>query len=432
MILFNEIDTSKNSFEDDFSSFLQQKNSINDDLINSVKDIISLVRKNGDESLRSLSLKFDNLDVEDFLLSEEEVKRSLENVDKGLLKSLEYSYNNILSYQSDCFKSLNLKIHDSEIARKFRPVKSVAMYIPGGQASYPSTVLMAAAPAQAAGVKEIYLTTPSVNGVLNDLTIAAATIAGIDKIYKIGGSQAIAAFAFGTEQVPKVDKIIGPGNKYVAEAKRQLYGLVGIDSIAGPSEIVVLSDETSNPELVAWDLMAQAEHDIDASSVLISSSNQVIKEVKEIINKEIKQLERKEIIQKSLEMNGMIVKINSLQESTSIINSLAPEHLHLAYDHNENKEEDNLIAGLILKGIDSANSFSDYVLGPSHILPTSTASRFSSPLSVEDFLVSYSYVSLKKSNDPEKFNDYIEHTSKLAKAEGLSAHAIAAEKRIKF
>lgn len=432
MILFNEIDTSKNSFEDDFSSFLQQKNSINDDLINSVKDIISLVRKNGDESLRSLSLKFDNLDVEDFLLSEEEVQRSLENVDKGLLKSLGYSYNNILSYQSDCFKSLNLKIHDSEIARKFRPVKSVAMYIPGGQASYPSTVLMAAAPAQAAGVKEIYLTTPSVNGVLNDLTIAAATIAGIDKIYKIGGSQAIAAFAFGTEQVPKVDKIIGPGNKYVAEAKRQLYGLVGIDSIAGPSEIVVLSDETSNPELVAWDLMAQAEHDIDASSVLISSSNEVIEEVKEIINKEIKQLERKEIIQKSLEMNGMIVKINSLQESTSIINSLAPEHLHLAYDHNENKEEDNLIAGLILKGIDSANSFSDYVLGPSHILPTSTASRFSSPLSVEDFLVSYSYVSLKKSNDPEKFNDYIEHTSKLAKAEGLSAHAIAAEKRIKF
>ena len=432
MILFNEIDTSKNSFEDDFSSFLQQKNSINDDLINSVKDIISLVRKNGDESLRSLSLKFDNLDVEDFLLSEEEVQRSLENVDKGLLKSLGYSYNNILSYQSDCYKSLNLKIHNSEIARKFRPVKSVAMYIPGGQASYPSTVLMAAAPAQAAGVKEIYLTTPSVNGVLNDLTIAAATIAGIDKIYKIGGSQAIAAFAFGTEQVPKVDKIIGPGNKYVAEAKRQLYGLVGIDSIAGPSEIVVLSDETSNPELVAWDLMAQAEHDIDASSVLISSSNQVIKEVKEIINKEIKQLERKEIIQKSLEMNGMIVKINSLQESTSIINSLAPEHLHLAYDHNENKEEDNLIAGLILKGIDSANSFSDYVLGPSHILPTSTASRFSSPLSVEDFLVSYSYVSLKKSNDPEKFNDYIEHTSKLAKAEGLSAHAIAAEKRIKF
>lgn len=432
MILFNEIDTSKNSFEDDFSSFLQQKNSINDDLINSVKDIISLVRKNGDESLRSLSLKFDNLDVEDFLLSEEEVQRSLENVDKGLLKSLGYSYNNILSYQSDCYKSLNLKIHNSEIARKFRPVKSVAMYIPGGQASYPSTVLMAAAPAQAAGVKEIYLTTPSVNGVLNDLTIAAATIAGIDKIYKIGGSQAIAAFAFGTEQVPKVDKIIGPGNKYVAEAKRQLYGLVGIDSIAGPSEIVVLSDETSNPELVAWDLMAQAEHDIDASSVLISSSNEVIEEVKEIINKEIKQLERKEIIQKSLEMNGMIVKINSLQESTRIINSLAPEHLHLAYDHNENKEEDNLIAGLILKGIDSANSFSDYVLGPSHILPTSTASRFSSPLSVEDFLVSYSYVSLKKSNDPEKFNDYIEHTSKLAKAEGLSAHAIAAEKRIKF
>ena len=431
MIRFDQIDTSKSSFEDEFSSFLKQKNFINNALVNTVKDIISSVRENGDESLKSLSMKFDNLQVDDFLLTKDEIQKSLLTIDKDLISSLEYSYANILSYQSECFESLNLINQESDVTRKFRPVNSVAMYIPGGQASYPSTVLMAAAPAQAAGVKEIFLTTPTVNGLLNDLTVAAASVAGVEKIYRLGGSQAIAAFALGTEQIPKVDKIIGPGNKYVAEAKRQLYGEVGIDSIAGPSEIVVLSDDSSDPELVAWDLMAQAEHDVDASSVLVSCSDKIIQDVKEIINYEIEHLERKEIIKASLEKNGLIIKIDSLQESSRIINRLAPEHLHLAYDHNQNEEEDNFIAGLILKGADSANSFSDYVLGPSHILPTNTSSRFSSPLSVEDFLVSYSYVSLDKTKDPKRFNEFISHTSKLAKAEGLSAHAIAAEKRFK-
>ena len=431
MIQFDQIDISKSSFEDEFSSFLKQKNFINNELVNTVKDIISSVRENGDESLKSLSMKFDNLQVDDFLLTKDEIQKSLLTIDKDLISSLEYSYANILSYQSECFESLNLINQESDITRKFRPVNSVAMYIPGGQASYPSTVLMAAAPAQAAGVKEIFLTTPTVDGLLNDLTVAAASVAGVEKIYRLGGSQAIAAFALGTEQIPKVDKIIGPGNKYVAEAKRQLYGEVGIDSIAGPSEIVVLSDDSSDPELVAWDLMAQAEHDVDASSVLVSCSDKIIQDVKEIINYEIEYLERKEIIKASLEKNGLIIKIDSLQESSRIINRLAPEHLHLAYDHNQNEEEDNFIAGLILKGADSANSFSDYVLGPSHILPTNTSSRFSSPLSVEDFLVSYSYVSLDKTKDPKRFNEFISHTSKLAKAEGLSAHAIAAEKRFK-
>tara|TARA_Y100001970_G_scaffold18247_1_gene20491 strand:- start:3249 stop:4547 length:1299 start_codon:yes stop_codon:yes gene_type:complete len=431
MIQFDEIDISKSSFEDEFSFFLKKKNFINNELVNTVKDIISSVRENGDESLKSLSLKFDNLQVDDFLLTKNEIEKSLTTIDKDLLSSLEYSYANILSYHSECFESLNLINQESDITRKFRPVNSVAMYIPGGQASYPSTVLMAAAPAQAAGVKEIFLTTPTVDGLLNNLTVAAASVAGVEKIYRVGGSQAIAAFALGTKQIPKVDKIIGPGNKYVAEAKRQLYGEVGIDSIAGPSEIVVLSDDTSDPELVAWDLMAQAEHDVDASSVLVSCSDKIIKDVKEIINYEIQYLERKEIIKASLEKNGLIIKIDSLEGSSSIINRLAPEHLYLAYDHNQNEEEGNFIAGLILKGSDSANSFSDYVLGPSHILPTNTSSRFSSPLSVEDFLVSYSYVSLDKTKDPKRFNEFISHTSKLAKAEGLSAHAIAAEKRLK-
>ena len=303
------------------------------------------------------------------------------------------------------------------------------MYIPGGKASYPSTVLMGAAPAIACGVKNISIVSPAQEGKLNPMTIAAAKVVGIDKIYKIGGAQAVAALALGTEQISKVDKIIGPGNVFVAEAKKQLFGEVGIDSIAGPSEIVVLADETSDPKTIAWDLMAQSEHDSDASSILISTSKNIIENVKDIIASEASALERHSIIEDSLNSNGLLVKINDLTEAKDIINQLAPEHLHIAFDHNDYKHEEELIAGLILKGRDSANSFSDYVLGPSHILPTNSSSRFSSPLSVEDFLVSYSYVALDRKNN-KNFEDFIEHTSRIAEAEGLTAHAIAAKKRL--
>jgi histidinol dehydrogenase len=306
------------------------------------------------------------------------------------------------------------------------------MYIPGGQASYPSTVLMAAAPALACGVRNISLTTPAQNGMLNSLTIAAAKVAGIKKIYKIGGAQAIAALALGTDQVSKVDKVIGPGNAFVAEAKKQLFGEVGIDSIAGPSEIVILADDTSDPETIAWDLMAQSEHDSDASAVLISSSDKLIDEVKKIINKEIVSLQRHQIIKDAIESNGLFISINDLGQAKEIINRIAPEHLHIAFDHNHYEEEGSLVAGLIMKGKDSAISLSDYVLGPSHILPTNSSSRFSSPLSVEDFLISYSYVSLNKNKDINQFKKYVDHTSKIARAEGLTAHAIAAEKRLKI
>ena len=247
----------------------------------------------------------------------------------------------------------------------------------------------------------------------------------------MGGAQAIAALALGTEQVAKVEKIVGPGNVFVAEAKKQLFGEVGIDSIAGPSEIVVLADETSDPEIIAWDLMAQAEHDPDASSVLICNSEGIITKVKDVIKKEIESLERGSIITESINSKGLIIKIQDLSQAKNIINMLAPEHLHLSFDHENFRDENELIAGLILKGRDSANSFSDYVLGPSHILPTNSSAKFSSPLSIEDFLVSYSYVSLNKNNDIKKFQEYVEHTSRIANAEGLTAHAVAAEKRLK-
>ena len=430
MIKFKELNSGNKEFSKGFESFLSKRNLVTAEVSNTVRDIISQIRNKGDRALKSLTKEFDNFVADDFFVSEREINEILKDFDKSLIKSLEFSFDKIINFQSECFDSLNLNCSREEITRKFRTIDSVGMYIPGGKASYPSTVLMGAAPAIACGVKKISIASPAQNGALNPSVIAAAKVVGIDRIYKIGGAQAIAALALGTEQISKVEKIIGPGNVYVAEAKKQLFGEVGIDSIAGPSEIVVLADSTSDPETIAWDLMAQSEHDSDASSVLISTSQEVTKKVKNIIASEVSSLDRSSIIEESMNANGLFIKINDLSDAKEIINKLAPEHLHLAFDHNDYDHEEELIAGLILKGRDSANSFSDYVLGPSHILPTNSSSRFSSPLSVEDFLVSYSYVSLDKNKD-KNFNDYVEHTIRIANAEGLTAHAIAAKKRLK-
>ena len=429
MINFRELNSENTEFSESFTSFLSKRTLVTKEVRNTVGDIISQIRNNGDEALKSLTKEFDNFEAEEFIVSEKEINEILKNFDKSLIKSFEFSFDRLINYQSTCFDSLNLDGPKGEITRKFRTIDSVGMYIPGGKASYPSTVLMGSAPAIACGVKQISIASPALNGSLNPMVIAAAKVVGVDKIYKIGGAQAIAALALGTEQISKVEKIIGPGNVYVAEAKKQLFGEVGIDSIAGPSEIVVLADSTSDPETIAWDLMAQSEHDSDASSVLISTSDEITENVKTIISAEVSSLDRSSIIQESINSNGLFIKIKDLTEAKEIINKLAPEHLHIAFDHQDYEYEEELIAGLILKGRDSANSFSDYVLGPSHILPTNSSSRFSSPLSVEDFLVSYSYVSLDKNKD-KNFNEYIEHTTRIANAEGLTAHAIAAKKRL--
>jgi len=430
MLTFSAIKYEDYSFHERLNSYLDRKNQSSSVVAATVAKIISEVRTNGDIALKSFTKDFDNFDCNNFLMSQQEFEQASNDVDHELIESLEFAFENISNYQSKCYESLNLEPPDDDVKRKFRVIDSVGMYIPGGQASYPSTVLMAAAPALACGVRDISLTTPARNGILNSLTIAAAKVAGVNKIYKIGGAQAIAALALGTDQVSKVDKIIGPGNAFVAEAKKQLFGEVGIDSIAGPSEIVILADDTSDPETIAWDLMAQSEHDSDASAVMISSSDKLIDEVKKIINKEIVSLQRHQIIKDAIESNGLFISINDLGQAQEIINRIAPEHLHIAFDHNHYEEEGSLVAGLIMKGKDSAISLSDYVLGPSHILPTNSSSRFSSPLSVEDFLISYSYVSLNKNKDINQFKEYVDHTSKIARAEGLTAHAIAAEKRL--
>ena len=428
MLEIRELNKNQENFVNKFSSFLTSRNKKSHEISSIVNKIISEVREGGDQALREITKRLDDFDCPTFQVTETEINTALKNFDKELIESLEFAFEQLLDYQTKCFNSLNFKNSNEEITRKFRVLDSVGMYVPGGKAAYPSTVLMGATPAIACGVGEISLSSPTQNGVLNPATLAAAKVTGIKKIYRLGGAQAIAALAFGTEQVDKVDKIIGPGNIYVAEAKKQLFGEVGIDSIAGPSEIVILCNETSDPETVAWDLMAQAEHDSDASSILISTSEELISEVKSLIAKNIDTLSRSKIITESLVSNGLIVKIDKLSEAENLINQLIPEHLHIAFEHRF-EEEENLKAGLILKGKDSAVSLSDYVLGPSHILPTSSSARFSSPLSVEDFLVSFSYVSLDRNNNPDIFDKYIKHTSNIARAEGLTAHAIAAEKR---
>ena len=431
MPIFNQLDTKESSFSKSFETYLLERNKVSGEVSQLVSEIILKIRSKGDNALKDLTKEFDGFDSDVFKISSKEINQIIKSCDKDIFKSLEYSFEKILNYQSRCFASLNLEDTDNEITRKFRVIESVGIYVPGGKASYPSTVLMGAAPAIACGVSDISITSPAQNGILNTLTIAAAKVAGIETIYRIGGAQAIAALAIGTDQISKVDKIIGPGNIFVAEAKKQLFGEVGIDSIAGPSEILILADSSSNPETIAWDLMAQSEHDSDASSILISDSEEIIANVKKIISTEIDSLERCSIIKESISSKGLIIKIDNFSEAKQLVNKIAPEHLHIAFDHMNYQDESLLIAGLILKGENSANSFSDYILGPSHILPTNSSSRFSSPLSVEDFLVSYSYISLDREKNIQKFNEYIDHTSKIAKAEGLTAHAIAAEKRFK-
>ena len=425
-----ELNITNTGFDSDFSNFLSKKETVDKSIISSVSEIIKDVSIRGDEALIDLTEKLDNHLIDNFFISEDEINASYRKINKEVISALEFSFNNIIKFHSKCRDSLNLESVDSEISRVFKPIRSALLYVPGGKASYPSSVLMAAGPAIVSQVKDLYLTTPCVGGHVNDLTVAAAKVAGIKNIARLGGAQSIAAFSLGTESIPKVDKIVGPGNSYVAEAKRQLFGRVGIDSIAGPSEIVILANETSSPEIVAWDLMAQAEHDEDASSILISTSSTVIQEVKEIIEKECPNLERAMIIQSSLKNNGLIVKIDNHKQAINLINRLAPEHLHLAFENQEIDIKD-LVAGIILEGIDSAVSLSDYVLGPSHILPTNSSSRFSSPLSVEDFLISSSKVAIKSESNRDLYNELVEKTSLIARAEGLTAHAISAEKRKK-
>ena len=428
------LNTKDRDFRDKFNSFLHNKNFLNNSTKDDVYKIIESVRNEGDQAVIGATNKYDNrkvLSINELKVSKNDIASSVDRIDKKIVDAMYYSFERILDFHKDQISSAYQSLPKGPIGRRSRSLERVAMYIPGGKASYPSTVLMAAGPAISAGVDRLFLTTPWPDGNVNDLTLAAAHVAGIESVYSIGGAQAIAAFALGTESIPKVQKIIGPGNQFVAEAKRQLYGEVGIDSIAGPSELTVLADFQSDPKTISWDLMAQAEHDEMASSVLISTSEELITKVESLIKKEVPLLSRSNIIQTSLRDRGAAILVEDIDQGISLVNQIAPEHAHVVTE-NALEDSSNIIsAGLILSGKDSANALSDYVLGPSHILPTNGSAAFSSPLSVEDFIVYSSFVDLSNSPEPKNYDELVRNTSILARAEGLTAHAISAEIRKK-
>ena len=428
------LNTREKSFALKFDKYLLKKNSFNNSISSEVELIISNIRKKGDSEIISYNNKFDNRNISntsELLFTKDVIKKSAEKVGKEVLNAMQFAFNRIIEYHSESLSISKKNLQNSQIYSVSRPLDKVAIYVPGGKASYPSSVLMAAGPAKATGVNDIYLTSPCPNNKINNLVLAAASIAGIQKVYSLGGVQAIAAFGLGTDTFPKVQKIVGPGNQYVNEAKRQLYGEVGIDMLAGPSEIVILADKYSNPLTVAIDLMAQAEHDELASSILISLDKPFIDKVKKILKKEISNLSRQEIIEKSLSNQGAVIKVRDALEAIKIIDLIAPEHLHLV--NLDAKEIANSVsfAGMISIGEDSANGLSDYVLGPSHILPTGGTSRFSSPLSSEDFMVKSTFIELGNSQNKSFYNELIKNASILAEAEGLSAHSLSLLKRRK-
>ena len=395
-----------------------------------VSDIIDNVKLNGDKALKEYSLKFDKAEIECLEVTKEEIEAAYNSEDKEFIATLEKARDNIHHFHSHQVRN-NFVINDKDgviLGQKITPIEKVGLYVPGGTASYPSSVLMNAVPAKIAGVKEIVMVTPpDKSGNIPAPILAAAKVAGVDRIFKTGGAQAVAALAFGTESMPKVDKVVGPGNVFVATAKRMLYGIVDIDMIAGPSEILVLADGTCNPEYVAADLLSQAEHDKLASAVLITDSEELAKKVSEELEKQIPELPRCEIARTSIDTNGKIIIAENMKQAVEISNEIAPEHLEVCVDNPF--ELLNLItnAGSIFLGKNVPESLGDYLAGPNHTLPTSGTARFSSPLSVDDFIKKSSFIYFSE----DALNEVGEDVVRFANKEGLHAHGRAVSKRLK-
>ena len=389
-----------------------------------VNDIIQNVREKRDEAIFEYTLKFDGatIDQDNIRVTEEEIKEAYEQVDPKLLDVIRKALVNIRDYHT---KQKQYSWFDSDesgiiLGQKVTPLKTVGVYVPGGKAVYPSSVLMNVIPAKVAGVSNIIMTTPcGKDGKVYPSTLVAAKEAGVDAIYKVGGAQAIAALAFGTESIPKVDKIVGPGNIYVALAKKAVFGYVSIDSIAGPSEIMVLADETANPRFVAADLLSQAEHDEMASAILVTTSETLAEQVSVEVDKFVATLSRKEIIQKSLDNYGYILVADTMQDAIDTVNEIASEHLELVTKNPFETMTKIRNAGAIFIGEYSSEPLGDYFAGPNHVLPTNGTAKFFSPLSVDDFIKKSSIISYSR----EALEPLSEDIQKFAKAEGLTAHA---------
>lgn len=394
-----------------------------------VSEIIAEVVKNKDAALKAYGEKFDGVTLTSLEVSGEEIEEAYQKADKEFISVLEEAAENIRAFHAEQKREgFALKKENGVIlGQKITPIERVGLYVPGGTAAYPSTVLMNAIPAKIAGCKEIVIVTPpSKTGGVNENVLVAAKIAGVNRIFKVGGAQAIAALAYGTESVPKVDKIVGPGNAFVAEAKKQVFGLVSIDMIAGPSEILVVADGKNDPKHIAADLLSQAEHDKNASAVLVTDDATFASRVSEELEKQIPTLLRAEIARKSIDDNGKIIVAENLSAAIEIANEIAPEHLELCVDEPFLYLDGIKHAGSIFMGRHCPEALGDYFAGPNHTLPTSGTARFSSPLSVDDFIKKSQYLYYTK----EALEKVADKVAYFAEKEGLQAHAESAKVRL--
>ncbi|KQL39347.1 histidinol dehydrogenase [Bacillus sp. FJAT-25509] len=412
-----------NQKSEKLESIINRTNLPTVEITKSVEKILLNVKENGDEAIRRYSLIYDEVKLKSFEVSEDEFNEALEQTDKSLVNALIEAKKNIEAYHEKQLQD-GYKINDknSYVQQLINPIERVGVYIPGGKAAYPSTVLMNVIPAKIAGVNEIVIVTPpNKEGKIKPSILVAAKLAGVTKVLKIGGAQAIGALAYGTESIEKVDKIVGPGNIYVALAKKSVSGIVGIDMVAGPTEVVILADETANPRFIAADLMAQAEHDEMASSIVITNSEEFAQKIQQEIPNLLEEQPRKEIIKSSFENYGAIIVVKTIEEGIELVNKLAPEHLELMIKNPESIVHKVKNAGAIFLGDYTPEPVGDYFAGTNHTLPTSGTARFTSPLNVNDFQKKTSVVYYNKA----ALSEARKHIEVIAEEEGLFGHGKA-------
>lgn len=426
------LDSTQSDFAAELDRLLAWE-AVSDGKVNSiVNEILDRVRSEGDAAVVEYTNRFDNTSVEqmsELEMSKERLQNALDNLPQDQRKSLEIAAERVRSYHErqkvDSWQYT--EADGTMLGQKVTPMDKVGLYVPGGKAAYPSSVLMNAMPAKVAGVEEIIMVVPTPGGEVNELVLAAACLAGVDRVFCIGGAQAVAALAYGTETVPQVDKIVGPGNIFVATAKRAVFGAVGIDMIAGPSEILVVCDGKTDPDWVAMDLFSQAEHDEDAQPILVTPDAEFIEAVEQSIAKLLPTMEREEIIEVSLRLRAALIKVQDMDEAIEVSNRIAPEHLELSVEDPEALLPSIRHAGAIFMGRYTAEALGDYCAGPNHVLPTSGTARFSSPLGVYDFQKRSSLIMFSEDGASEMGKV----ASVLARGESLTAHARSAEYRIK-
>ncbi len=432
MVQVKQLNSTDSNFDQTLQQLLVFENTMDESIDATVAQILSEIKKRGNKALIEFTNRFDHVSVNSMTeleLTQDKLQQSLSSLATAQRQALEHAAERIKTYhEKQVAASWQYQESDNTIlGQKVTPLDRVGLYVPGGKASYPSSVLMNAIPAKVAGVQELIMVVPTPNGEKNDLVLAAAAISQVDRIFTVGGAQAVGALAYGTETIPQVDKIVGPGNAYVAAAKRRVFGIVGIDMIAGPSEILVICDGQTNPDWIAMDLFSQAEHDEMAQSILLSPDADFLKQVAQSIDRLIDDMPRKDVIRVSLENRGALIQVQDLDEACTIANRISPEHLELSVDNPEIWMEKIRHAGAIFMGRHTCEALGDYCAGPNHVLPTSRTARFSSPLGVYDFQKRSSLIQVSEQG-AAKLGKI---ASILANGEGLSAHARSAEYRFK-